>query len=152
MSQLVGQKQDALLGGVSRQLTILFSDIANFTSISEHLEPEVLVEDLCEYFNVISRAILTERGTLDKYIGDSVMAFWGAPVEVDEHAYHACMAAVTAQDRLASLFRQWESKGKTRFATRIGIHTAEVVVGNMGYEERLNYTVIGDGVNLAKPP
>jgi adenylate cyclase len=149
VSQLVGQKQDASLGGVSRQLTILFSDIANFTSISEHLEPEVLVQDLCEYFNVISRAILAQRGTLDKYIGDSVMAFWGAPVELDDHAYRACVSAVTAQDRLASLFRQWESKGKTRFATRIGIHTAEVVVGNMGYEERLNYTVIGDGVNLA---
>jgi adenylate cyclase len=149
VSQLVGQKQDASLGGVSRQLTILFSDIANFTSISEHLEPEVLVQDLCAYFNVISRAILAQRGTLDKYIGDSVMAFWGAPVELDDHAYHACVSAVTAQDRLASLFRQWESKGKTRFATRIGIHTAEVVVGNMGYEERLNYTVIGDGVNLA---
>jgi adenylate cyclase len=149
VSQLVGQKQDATLGGVSRQLTILFSDVANFTSISEHLEPEVLVQDLCEYFNVMSRTILDERGTLDKYIGDSVMAFWGAPVELDEHAYHACMAAVTAQDRLASLFRQWESKGKVRFATRIGIHTAEVVVGNMGYEERLNYTVVGDGVNLA---
>jgi adenylate cyclase len=137
------------LGGVCRQLTILFSDIANFTSISEHLAPEVLVQDLCEYFNVISSAILAEKGTLDKYIGDSVMAFWGAPVALDEHAYRACMAAVTAQDRLASLFRQWESKGKTRFATRIGIHTAEVIVGNMGYEERLNYTVIGDGVNLA---
>ena len=149
VSQLVGQKQNASLGGECRQLTILFSDIANFTSISEHLAPEVLVQDLCEYFNVISRTILAERGTLDKYIGDSVMAFWGAPVEVDEHVYHACMAAVTAQDRLGSLFRQWESKGKTRFATRIGIHTAEVVVGNMGYEERLNYTVIGDGVNLA---
>ena len=149
VSQLVGQKQDASLGGVCRQLTILFSDIANFTSISEHLEPEVLVQDLCEYFNVISRAILAEKGTLDKYIGDSVMAFWGAPVALDKHAYHACMAAVTTQDRLASLFRQWESKGKTRFATRIGIHTAEVIVGNMGYEERLNYTVIGDGVNLA---
>jgi len=147
--QLVGQKQDASLGGVCRQLTILFSDIANFTSISEHLEPEVLVQDLCEYFNVISRTILAEKGTLDKYIGDSVMAFWGAPVALDKHAYHACMAAVTGQDRLASLFRQWESKGKTRFATRIGIHTAEVIVGNMGYEDRLNYTVIGDGVNLA---
>jgi adenylate cyclase len=149
VSQLVGQKRDASLGGECRQLTILFSDIANFTTISEHLEAEVLVQDLCEYFNVISRAILAERGTLDKYIGDSVMAFWGAPVEIDNHAYHACMAAVTAQDRLASLFRQWESKGKTRFTTRIGIHSAEVVVGNMGYEERLNYTVIGDGVNLA---
>jgi adenylate cyclase len=74
VSQLVGQRQDASLGGVCRQLTILFSDIANFTSISEHLAPEVLVQDLCEYFNVISRAILAEKGTLDKYIGDSVMA------------------------------------------------------------------------------
>lgn len=149
VSQLIGQKQDALLGGVSRQLTILFSDIANFTSISEHLEPSVLVQDMCEYFNVISRAILAERGTLDKYIGDSVMAFWGAPVELDDHAYRACLAAVVAQDQLASLFHQWENKGKMRFTTRIGIHTDEVVVGNMGYEERLNYTVIGDGVNLA---
>ncbi|MGE3536492.1 MAG: adenylate/guanylate cyclase domain-containing protein [Candidatus Tectimicrobiota bacterium] len=149
VSQLVGQKQDASLGGECRQLTILFSDIANFTAISEHLEPEVLVEDMCEYFNVISRAIRAQHGTLDKYIGDSVMAFWGAPVELTDHAYRACLAAVTAQDHLAHLFRQWENKGKTRFTTRIGIHTAEVVVGNMGYEERLNYTVIGDGVNLA---
>jgi adenylate cyclase len=101
VSQLVGQKQEATLGGVCRQLTILFSDIANFTSISEHLEPEVLVQDLCEYCNVISRVILTQRGPLDKYIGDSVMAFWGAPVELDSHAYHACLSTVTAQDRLA---------------------------------------------------
>lgn len=149
VSQLVGQKQDASLGGECRQLTILFSDVANFTSISEHLEPEVLVEDMCEYFNVISRAIRAQQGTLDKYIGDSVMAFWGAPVELSDHAYRACLAAVTAQDQLSHLFRQWENKGKTRFSTRIGIHTDEVVVGNMGYEERLNYTVIGDGVNLA---
>jgi adenylate cyclase len=149
VSQLVGQKHEASLGGECRQLTILFSDIANFTTISEHLAPEVLVQDLCEYFNVISRTILAEKGTLDKYIGDSVMAFWGAPLEVADHAYRACLAAVTAQDRLAHLFRQWESKGQTRFATRIGIHTDEVVVGNMGYEERLNYTVIGDGVNLS---
>lgn len=148
VSQLLSQKQEASLGGQYRQLTILFSDIANFTSISEHLEPEALVQDLCEYFTVISRAILAQKGTLDKYIGDSVMAFWGAPVELDNHAYHACLAAVTCQDQLVRLFRQWENNGKKRFTTRIGIHTAEVIVGNMGYEERLNYTVIGDGVNL----
>jgi adenylate cyclase len=148
VSQLVSQKQEASLGGQCRQLTILFSDIANFTAISEHLEPGVLVQDLCEYFTIISRAILAQKGTLDKYIGDSVMAFWGAPVDLDNHAYHACLAAVTGQDQLARLFRQWENHGKQRFTTRIGIHTAEVVVGNMGYEERLNYTVIGDGVNL----
>jgi adenylate cyclase len=149
VSQLISQKHTASLGGVSRQLTILFSDIADFTSISEYLEPEVLIHDLSEYFNVISHAILDGKGTLDKYIGDSVMAFWGAPLELDDHAYLACLAAVNAQERLAHLERQWTSKGKSRFATRIGIHTDEVIVGNMGYEERLNYTVIGNGVNLS---
>jgi adenylate cyclase len=149
VSQLVSQKHTAALGGVSRQLTILFSDIANFTSISEHLDPEVLVHNMCEYFNVISHAILDGKGTLDKYIGDSVMAFWGAPVELDDHAYLACLAAVNAQERLTQLEQKWTSQGKSRFATRIGIHTDEVIVGNMGYEERLNYTVIGNGVNLS---
>lgn len=149
VSQLISQKHTASLGGVSRQLTIFFSDIANFTSIAERLTPEVLVQDMCEYFNVISHAVLDSKGTLDKYIGDAVMAFWGAPVEMADHAYRACLAAVVAQERLGHLARQWASQGKTRFATRIGIHTDEVVVGNMGYEERLNYTVIGNGVNLS---
>ena len=99
VSQLVGQKQDASLGGECRQLTILFSDIANFTSISEHLAPEVLVQDLCEYFNVISRTILAERGTLDKYIGDSVMAFWGAPVELDHTLPSTSMSTMPAWPR-----------------------------------------------------
>lgn len=149
VSQLIQESEEANLGGESRELTIFFSDIAGFTSIAERTAPEDLVKDLCEYFSVMSEAILSEQGTLDKYIGDSVMAFWGAPRSMADHAKKACASAIICRDRLASLFMLWENRGRPRFTTRMGINTGTVVVGNMGYEKRMNYTCIGDPVNLA---
>jgi adenylate cyclase len=149
VAQLVNEKIDAGIGGENRELTIFFSDIAKFTSISEKTTPEKLVPDLCVYFEIISKTILKNKGTIDKYIGDSVMAFWGAPVRMQDHAREACASAILIRSNLGALFRQWGNQGKAPFNTRIGIHTGEVIVGNMGYTERLNYTVIGDAVNVA---
>jgi adenylate cyclase len=149
VAQLINQDIEAKIGGEKRELSIFFSDIANFTSISEKISPENLVQQLRVYFKNVSKTILDTNGTIDKYIGDSVMAFWGAPVQSKNHAEMACKSAVNIQTILHAIFRKWTNTGKYPFYTRIGIHTGEAVVGNMGYEERLNYTVLGDSVNLA---
>jgi adenylate cyclase len=149
VSQLVREEISADLGGENRELTIFFSDIANFTSIAEQLEPERLVLDLRTYFEMVSKVILENQGTIDKYIGDSVMAFWGAPAQLENHAEQACRSALLIRNNLNALFREWDTQGKSPFYTRIGIHTGEVIVGNMGYHERLNYTVLGDSVNVS---
>jgi adenylate cyclase len=149
VAQLINQDIEAKIGGQRRELTIFFSDIAHFTSISEKTPPDELMRQLCIYFEKISKTILVNKGTIDKYIGDSVMAFWGAPVPAKNHAAMACRSAVRIQSILNNIFNKWQNLGIEPFYTRIGIHTGEAIVGNMGYEERLNYTVIGDSVNLA---
>ncbi|MDR1626838.1 MAG: adenylate/guanylate cyclase domain-containing protein [Spirochaetia bacterium] len=149
VAKLINEEINAEIGGEKRELTMFFSDIAKFTSISEKKDPEDLVRDLCMYFETLSKSIIENKGTIDKYIGDSVMAFWGAPVFSSQHAASACRSAVQIQKTLRSVFRKWENEGKSPFYTRMGIHTGEVIVGNMGYAERLNYTVIGDHVNVA---
>jgi adenylate cyclase len=128
------------LGGSKKQLTILFSDIADFTSISEDMEPEELVSHLNRYLSALTGVIINHRGTLDKYIGDAIMAFWGAPIDIEDHARRATEAALAMQVEL---------KNFPSFATRIGVHTGEVVVGNIGSDLRFNYTAMGDAVNLA---
>ena len=147
--QLIAQHTDAELGGEKRTLTIHFSDIEGFTTISESIAPEQLVELLAEYLSEMSRIIGEEQGTVDKYIGDAVMAFWGAPNDVKDHAHRAARAALRCQAKLAELEKKWQSEGKPVFRARIGLNTGEVIVGNIGSAERLNYTVIGDAVNLA---
>ncbi len=141
--------RDASLGGELRTITIYFSDIADFTSISEQLTPEQIVTQLAEYFGAQSSQILETRGTVDKYIGDAIMAFWGAPVATSLHALAACTAAVRNQEIVRNLCKKWQAENKPPFLTRIGLNTGEVIVGNIGSEARLNYTVIGDPVNLA---
>ncbi len=149
VAKLMRSGQEADLGGERRRLTIYFSDIAGFTSISEAMEPEQLVEHLGEYLQALSEQIQATGGTVDKYIGDAIMAFWGAPQEMPENALAACRAAIRNQQILAQLREKWKVEGKPAFFARIGINTGEVVVGNIGSAARLNYTVIGDAVNLA---
>jgi adenylate cyclase len=149
VGKLMQSGQEAELGGERRRLTIYFSDIANFTTISEAMDPEKLVEHLGEYLQALSEQILLSGGTVDKYIGDAIMAFWGAPQEMPENALAACRAAIRNQQVLARLREKWKQEGKPLFFARIGINTGEVVVGNIGSAARLNYTVIGDAVNLA---
>ncbi len=140
-------KTEPTLGGVPKTLTILFSDIQDFTSISEKLSPTELGNYLGKYLSIVAGEVLDSEGTVDKYIGDAVMAFWGAPNEVENQAQKACAAALQITKRL-EVFHE-ENPHIPVFHTRIGIHTDNVVVGNFGSMERLNYTVIGDGVNLA---
>jgi len=147
--QLIDLEKEAVLGGEKRTITIFFSDIADFATISEQLSAEALVEVLGGYFHEMSKIILQNGGTIDKYIGDSIMAFWGAPVPQTNHASLACMSALKCQDYLDRLASESAAAGKLLFRTRIGIHTGEVIVGNIGDEERLNYTIIGNSVNLA---
>lgn len=147
--QLIAQEGDAHLQGEKREITIHFSDIEGFTTVSEMLKPEELVDLLAEYLGEMSRIIGEEQGTVDKYIGDAVMAFWGAPQPLENHAEHAARAALRCQARLKELETKWMSEGKPVFRARIGLNTGETIVGNMGSAERLNYTVLGDAVNLA---
>ncbi len=148
---LVNEPEKAKLGGDRRELTIFFSDIASFTTISEHYHknPEGLVELLNEYLDEMTSIVLKYDGTLDKYEGDAVMAFWGAPLPQKDHALRTCYAALDMQQRLSELRPKWKKEGKPELAVRCGINTGTVIVGNMGGKDRFDYTVIGDSVNLA---
>ena len=150
LARLVSERPEMLrLGGDKRRLTVLFSDIRSFTSISERLTPEGLVELLNVYLGEMTDVVFEHQGTLDKYIGDAIMAVWGAPVPHDDHAARACRAAVDMQDRLRVLDATFDEKGWPRLEIGVGVHTGEMVVGNMGSARRLSYTVIGDNVNIA---
>jgi adenylate cyclase len=139
----------AAVGGEIKEITLLFSDIENFTPLSETMAPEDLMLYLSEYFQVVTNIIISHHGTVDKYLGDGLMAFWGAPLDDPEHALHACQAVLAMQAALKKLNEKWRNEGKPELATRIGINTGRVVVGNVGSDDRLNYTALGDAVNLA---
>jgi adenylate cyclase len=147
--EMLARGEEARLGGAPRCLTIHFSDIENFTQISERLTPAELVDDLAAYLDGMSDTIRDYQGTIDKFIGDGIMAFWNAPNDVPDHAAQACRAALRAQERLQALRQQWAAVGKPQFKARIGLHTGEVIVGNFGTPDRFAYTAMGDPVNLA---
>lgn len=138
-----------VLGGEQREITILFSDIRGFTTVSESLTPPELVTLLNEYLSPMTRIVLEERGTLDKFIGDAVMAIFNAPLDVPDHALHACHAAVKMLDELKKLNLGFVERGMHTLDIGIGINTGPAVVGNMGADIRFDYTAIGDAVNLA---
>ncbi|MCX7342533.1 MAG: adenylate/guanylate cyclase domain-containing protein, partial [Proteobacteria bacterium] len=149
VKKLLDKGIEVKIGGTKKQLTIFFSDIANFTAISETYPAEKLVLHLSEYFEEITEILKQNDATIDKYIDDTVMAFWGAPQYDANHALHCCVSALLCQRRLLDLNRKWEYEKKPQLLTRIGIHTGEVIVGNIGSSERMNYTILGDSVNLA---
>ena len=137
------------LGGEKKELTIFFSDIRAFTSMSEKMDAQELTHYLNLYFTPMSALVTQHNGMIDKYIGDSLMAFYNAPVDVPEHASDACTTALEMIDTLKVLNRVFKEKNLPELSIGIGLNTAEVAVGNMGSSQRFNYTVIGDGVNLA---
>jgi adenylate cyclase len=147
--ELLSSGREAEVGGERRTLTIHFSDIAGFTTVAEGMPPERLVAYLGDYLGAMTEPIHRSGGTVDKYIGDAIMAFWGAPKQDDDHALHACEAALENRDRLLALNAEWESAGRPRLDARAALHTGEVIVGNVGTGKKLDYTAIGDAVNLA---
>ena len=132
-----------------RFVTILFSDVEGFTTLSEELPPQQLSEQTSSYFETVTSALAEEGATIDKFIGDAVMAFWGAPKGVDDHPFRACIGALRASRRMERLNARWVAEGRKPMRTRFGLHCADVVVGNVGSQQRLSYTVMGDGVNVA---
>jgi adenylate cyclase len=136
------------LGGTKKEVTVFFSDIKNFTTESERLSPEQLVAQLNEYLSVMTNIIMQNEGTLDKYVGDAIVAYFGAPVEQADHANKACTAALQMRAALQNLHDKWTRENKPLLDFRIGINTGEVIVGNVGSEKRFDYTIIGDQVNL----
>ncbi len=150
VAQLADDPSKINLGGRRAELTILFSDIRGFTSISEKMEPHEVIEFLNEYLSDMAAIVKQAGGTLDKFIGDAVMAFWGEPVHHPDHADRAADCALAMQATTRALAERWVAEGKPDIHIGVGINTAEVVVGNIGsVEHKLDYTVIGDGVNLA---
>ena len=147
--QLIQAKQEAKISGQRKNITIFFSDIADFTTISESLSPNELASQLSEYLSEMTDIIIKHNGTVDKYIGDAIVAFWGAPLELKDHAACACNAALECQIKIKELAVKWKNENKPLFHTRIGIMTGDIVVGNFGSAQRLSYTAIGDSVNLA---
>ncbi|HVT19420.1 MAG TPA: adenylate/guanylate cyclase domain-containing protein [Thermoanaerobaculia bacterium] len=152
VEEMLRHPERVKLGGERRELTVLFSDIRGFTSLSETLDSEALVELLNEFFTPMTRIVLAHGGTLDKYMGDALMAFFGAPLAQPDHSPRACRAALAMRDELARLNAGWRQRGKLppgkALGIGIGLNSGEMSVGNIGSEAVFGYTVIGDNVNL----
>ncbi len=148
VDELLANPEKIKLGGEKKECTVLFSDVAGFTTISEQLEPEELVQLLNEYLTEMTNIVFKYDGMLDKYEGDAIMAVFGAPVERGNHAYQACATALEMQQRMVALREMWRRQNRPELYMRIGINTGPMVVGNMGSESRFDYTVMGDAVNL----
>jgi adenylate cyclase len=147
--RLFAENKEPELGGELLDVTLMFTDIESFTALSEMLDPDVLARRLGAYLEAMTAAIEGTGGTIDKYIGDAVMAIWNAPVPLAEHAKRACKAALMCRARVERLYASEDWRGLPALVTRFGIHEARVMVGNFGTPSRLSYTALGDGVNLA---
>lgn len=148
VSEMLKNPDKLKLGGDKRDLSVLFSDIRGFTTISEGLSPEELVRLLNEYLTVMTNVVFKHDGTLDKYMGDAIMAIYGAPLDQPDHPYRACRSALDMMKELKGLNEKWIREGKKPLDIGIGINTGMMMVGNMGSEQRFDYTVMGDAVNL----
>jgi class 3 adenylate cyclase len=150
VKQLISQGKDAKIGGEKEYVTILFSDIEGFTSISENNDVHEVVTSLNEYFDIYVHCLEESGATVDKFIGDAVMTFWNAPNKVENHEFVAVKTALEIVKEIDKLNDKWKREGKKFiFKTRIGINCGDVIVGNIGSTNRINYTVTGDAVNLA---
>ena len=149
VQQLVETGDGMTLGGARREVTILFTDVVNFTGITENRDPAQVMQYTSRYFAALSDAIMANKGTVDKFIGDAVMAIWNAPIEDENHVANACAAVLACIKANRELNAAFECEGWPVYNTRFGLHVGDVVVGNIGSADRMNYTVLGAAVNLA---
>jgi adenylate cyclase len=149
VTAIVRQKEDVNLGSTRRRITVLFSDIRGFTTMSEKMSPEEVGAFLREYFTIMTAVVFRYGGTVDKYIGDAIMALYNVPFDQPDHAEQAVRTALTFQEQLQPLAARFQAKYGADLRCGVGIHTGEAVVGTFGSEQRLEYTAIGDTVNLA---
>jgi len=149
VDEIIKDPAKLTLGGERKDISVLFSDIAGFTTFSENLTPEELVHVLNEYLTAMTEVVFAHRGLLDKYIGDAIMAVYGAPLPQPDHHLKACLTALDMMSELKILQKKWEGEGKQKLEIRIGVNSGFAAVGNMGSEKRFDYTVMGDNVNLA---
>jgi adenylate cyclase len=151
VKEIIADPSRLQLGGTKRYMTAIFTDIRGFSTISEKLDPEALVTLLNRYLSAMSDVILAEKGTIDKYEGDAIIAFFGAPIDLADHGLRACVSAITMKKLEAELNKTIMEEGlsPTPVFTRIGINTGDMVAGNMGTENKMNYTIMGNAVNLA---
>ena len=149
VQQIMRSPASSGVGGTRREVTVMFTDIEGFSLLTETMEPELLTSRLSRYFEALGSAISANRGTIDKYIGDSNMAFWNAPETDPEHIANACRGALQAAAAGHALSEKWRERGRPGFRTRFGLHTGQAVVGNVGAHERINYTLVGQVANQA---
>jgi adenylate cyclase len=146
--QLIDSPTEAGLGGNRRFMTVLFTDIRGFTVVSEQGQPEAIVAQLNQYFSAMVPIVFAHKGTVDKFVGDTIMALYGAPLDDPEHAEHAVQTALAMTEELARLNTEWAADGRPTLDIGVGINTGDMVAGNLGSESIMSYTVIGDNVNL----
>jgi adenylate cyclase len=149
VQEMLKHPEQLRLGGERREITVLFTDIRGFTTMSENLAPEDLVNLLHEFLNPMSNIIINLGGTIDKYMGDAIMALFGAPLFRADHPRLACRAALEMAASLEALNRTWAGEGRPPLKVGVGVNTGPVAVGNMGSDRLFDYTAIGDNVNLA---
>ena len=149
MERILASPDQIHLGGENQEATILFSDIRGFTRMAEKMEPQKVVELLNEYFTEMTDLIFENGGTLDKYLGDGIMAVFGAPIARPDDALRSAKTATEMQRAMVRLNEDWQARGQPAMQAGIGINTGPVTAGNIGSTKRMDYTVIGDAVNLA---
>ncbi len=148
MQEVLKNPQLLHRSGMKREITVFFSDIAGFTTVSEQLKPTDLLDLVNDYLGAMTDIVLQHHGTLDKYVGDAIVAYFGAPLKQADHAHRACSVALAMREKLPSLHEKWKREGKPLIDFRIGINTGDAIVGNVGSEKRFDYTIMGDEVNL----
>ncbi|PKL76797.1 MAG: hypothetical protein CVV27_08385, partial [Candidatus Melainabacteria bacterium HGW-Melainabacteria-1] len=145
----IARAPEVKLGAVETEVTVLFSDISGFTALSEGLAPQEILDLLNEYFAIMAAIVFRYNGTLEKYIGDALLAVWGAPLRQADDAAKAVMAAIEMQHEMEALNQRWMAQGRPPLAIHVGLHTGRVAAGNIGTEEYLQYATIGDTTNVA---
>jgi adenylate cyclase len=149
VKDILESERQVAVGGETRRVSILFTDVKDFTPIAESMSPDGLMANMSEYFEELASLIIKADGTVDKFIGDAIFAFWNAPLAIPRHEHAACISALQCRAASRRLNARWIDKGMPPWHTRFGIHVGEAVLGNVGSSDRIDYTAIGDNVNIA---